>query len=92
MTTVLRRVLQAISLLLLIVAVVLAGHSGFTADSAGGSIALMLLAAAVLGASRVVSPGVLLRPADSGDSSPLGSEDLHRANVLLDDRHGTSDP
>jgi hypothetical protein len=89
MLAALRTTLQALSVLLLVLAVVLAGQSGFALDTATGPAILLLAAGAILYASRLAKPGTLPAPTDSGDPSSAGDVDLHRASFLHDDGHTT---
>ncbi|OWQ47908.1 hypothetical protein CDL60_04755 [Roseateles noduli] len=91
MLTVIRRALQAFSVILLVVAVVLAGQSGFSADSATGPIVMILAAGATLLASRFAQPGKLLSPGRPDEATTAADSDLHRASFLVDGGHAATD-
>jgi peptidoglycan/LPS O-acetylase OafA/YrhL len=85
MLTGLHRSLQVVGLLLIALAVVLAGQSGFAVGQALGPLVVAALGLAALVASHL---GRSRKPAGGrpGDLPVRGAQDLHRASFLHDDR------
>ena len=89
MQSVLRTIILTVGILLLVTALAVFGRDDFQMSRITGPAVIAILGISILGIGLCMPRSGLWRR-DGADEHPAGSEDLHRASFLVDDRGASS--